>query len=255
MNWSTRRKLAYGVSIFLIITVVFLYTFRNRLFPRPTCFDKKQNAYESGVDCGGTCSLKCAQDVIPLTVKWSRALLTSPNTYDIVAMISNKNIDNTTRSLGYSFIIYDDSGQVITTVTGSTTAPIDGDFPIIRQNVKLTQKPKEVITQLIDGPHFKVKEKPTSPTIRQVNERYEAGSIPRVYASIINTKRITISNLPIRVILYDMYDNAMASGETFIPFLGKEEMKNISFTWDMPFEQAPTRISIYPIFDPFAVTK
>lgn len=255
MNWSTKRKLTYGLSLVFAILAISFYTFRDNIFPAPTCFDKKQNSYESGVDCGGTCLLMCKQDVIPLTVKWSRALPVSPNTYDIVAMISNKNINNASRALTYLFTVYDKNGQIITTTTGSTVAPINGDFPIIKQNIKMDKMPKEVITQLFDGLHYKVTEKPTSPTVRQVNTRYEAGDIPRVFSSIINTKRVTISNLPVRAVLYDMYDNAFAVGETVIPFLDKEQMKDISFTWGMTFKQSPTRINIYPIFDPFEAVK
>jgi hypothetical protein len=151
--------------------------------------------------------------------------------------------------------VYDDNGTQIATSTGSTISPVDGNFPIITQGVFLTKKPKDVIAQLIDGPHFSIKESATSPTIRQTNTRYEAGVIPRVYSTIINTKRITISNLPVRVVLYNSSNNAMGVGETIIPFLDKEGTQEISFTWDIPFTESPTKITIYPIFDPFLYNK
>lgn len=251
MNWYTRRKLFYLLGTTATIITLFLYFFRNILFPTPTCFDNKQNGYESGIDCGGTCSLRCSDEIIPLSIIWSRALQTGTTTYDFVTMISNKNIDNTSRVLGYSFTAYDETGNQLIVVNGTTTTPVDTDFPIIKQNITLPQKPKEIVVKLFDTPHFTVAEKPTSPTIRSINTRYESGDIPRVYTTIINTKRITISNLPVRVVLYDINDNAIASGETIINFLDKEGSQDITFTWNNPLSQSPSKIRIYPIFDAF----
>ena len=251
MTWRTQRRLIYGVAVIFVVASAVLYIYRDNFFPVPTCFDKKQNGYESGIDCGGTCSLRCTQEVSPLTVLWSRALKTSNNTYDLVTMVSNKNINNASRALGYTFNVYDGYGSLVTTISGTTTAPVDSDFPIIVQNVTLTKRPKDVVTQLMDGPHYTVKELPTSPTIRQTSVHYEAGDIPRVYATITNTKRITISNLPVRVVLFDEFNNALGVGQTIIPFLDKEGVQEISFTWDAPFAKDPSKIIIYPIFDPF----
>ena len=255
MNWNTKRRLVYGMAVIFFVTSLTLYVFREVLFPAPSCFDMKKNGSEIDVDCGGTCSLRCSQEVIPISVNWSRALKTSPTVYDFVAMVSNKNIDNAPRVLPYTFIAYDISGKELKTITGTTSAPVDGDFPIVVQNIVLTQEPKEVIASVTNGPHFNVKESPTSPTLRITGTRYEAGSIPRVYATITNTKRLTISNLPVRVVLSDVEGNVMGVGETIIPFLDKEETKEISFTWDVPFANAPTLIHVYPIFDPFLSNK
>ena len=94
MNWYTRRRLLYALATVILLTAFVLYSFHDTIFPSPNCFDKKQNGYETGVDCGGLCSLMCKEDVSELSVLWARAIKTLPNTYDLVAMISNKNIDN-----------------------------------------------------------------------------------------------------------------------------------------------------------------
>ncbi|MFA6608881.1 MAG: hypothetical protein WCT07_03160 [Candidatus Paceibacterota bacterium] len=251
MNWSTRRKLLYTFGIIASVITLFLYFFRATIFPTPTCFDNNQNGYESGVDCGGTCSLRCSEEIIPLSVMWSRALQTGTSTYDFVTMVSNKNINNTSKALGYTFTAYDENGNQIKIVEGTTTAPVNSDFPIIKQNINLSQKPKEIVVKLFDTSHFTVDEKPTSPTVRTMNIKYEAGNIPRVYATVVNTKRITISNLPVRVVVYDGNNNAFAAGETIINFLDKEGLQNIAFTWSQSFTQTPSKIRIYPIFDAF----
>lgn len=251
MDWQTRRKIIYAVTTLFTVASVSVYLLRERIFPTPTCFDTKQNGYEVGIDCGGICSLRCYSEVTPLEVLWSRAIKTSSATYDLVAMVSNKNIDNASHDILYTFTMYNKKGGIIGEFKSTTIAPVDGDFPIIKQSIVSKQLPYKVTLQIEDRPHYKVNEKPTSPTLRITNEKYEPGSIPRVYALITNTKRTTVHNLPIKVVLFDGDDNAYAVGETFISRLEKEEAKEISFTWDSPLPYPPVRIRVYPIFDPF----
>lgn len=251
MEWQTRRKFLYALAGIIITLAVAVYILRDIVFPAPTCFDNRQNGYEAGLDCGGTCDIRCSSEVSPLVVLWSRAIPVSKTTYDLVAMVSNKNIDNAAHSISYVFTVYDSKGLVMQEVKGETLAPVDGDFPIIQQSVPLSGVPREVTLQVKDDLHYRVHEKPTSPTLRISNEHYEPGSTPRVYATLQNTKRITILKLPVRVVLYDQQGNVFAAGETTIPRLEKEEVKDITFTWKSPLPYPPTRIRVYPIFDPF----
>lgn len=251
-DWSLKRKLIYASATLFFVIATTLYVFRDTLFPRPTCFDLKQNGYESGIDCGGTCSLRCKEEVIPLSVVWSQALPTGSSTYDFVALVSNKNIDNAPKEISYLFTVYDEEGVETYSATGKTKVPTDGDFPVILQNVSLKKAPAQLGVQLQNAvPHYKVLEKPTEQTLRVSGTRYEAGSIPRVYATLMNTKRLPFANLPIRVLLYDADGNVYGAGETVLPALGKEEVREVVFTWNKAFQESPTKIRIFPILDPF----
>lgn len=252
IDWAQKRKIIYGILTSIIIILAGIYVFRDIIFPTPTCFDKKQNGYESGVDCGGTCSLQCRQNIVPLSVTWARAIKTGTSTYDFAALISNKNIDNAPRQVVYTFTAYDASGKEIMKVNGLSIAPIDGDFPIVEQNIFLAQEPYEISATInSDAPHYKVLEKPASPTLRVIDPHYEAGSISRVYATILNTKRILFRSLAVRVLLYDANGNVYAVGQTVVPTLEKEGNREVVFTWDKAFPVAPTKIRIFPILDPF----
>lgn len=255
MDWSLKRKIIYGVAISVLCTAVVFFVFRDTLFPKPTCFDRAMNGFETGIDCGGACSLRCEEDVIPLTVLWSKAIRVSENLYDLVGMVSNKNIDNASPALGYSFTLYDSNRSVMRTISGTTTAPIDGNFPIVVQNVPLQQKAAEVSLQLHDTRHYSVLEKPSSPTIKILNRRYENGLTPRVYATIQNTKQKALLKLPVYVLLFDADDNVYASGGTVMPVVDRESVQEIVFTWNEPFSFPPTRIGIYPLFNPFQGTR
>lgn len=251
MEWQTRRKFLYSLAFVIAVLAGSIYILRDIFFPKPTCSDKRQNGFEVGVDCGGTCSLRCESEVVPLAVLWTRIIKLSDTTYDLVAMVSNKNINNSASIVKYTFIVYGESGEILKEEKGVTKTPVNGDFPIINLAVPVTGTPKTLVVQIEDGPHYIVKEKSTSPTISIVNERYEEGSNPRVYATVQNRKRQTIRELPVKVILYDQDNNAYAVGQTVIPELAKEESKSVSFVWSSPLEKPPVRIRAYPIFDPF----
>lgn len=251
MDWQTKRKVIYAVASIVVVTALSVFFLRGILFPAPSCGDLKQNGYESGIDCGGMCDKKCTQDVVPLMSLWARAILVATSTYDLVGLVSNSNIDNASRELGYRFTVFNNNGEVMTTINGSTTAPLDGKFPLIVQNVTLTDDPVKVELTLFDTDHYKVRESPTSPTVTITGRRYESTDISRLYATITNTKRLEIRDLEVRAVLYDAYDNAYAVGVTVIPLLDKEARAEIVFTWSTPLEKEPTRIGIYPIFNPF----
>lgn len=250
-GWSTRRKLAYAGAVIMAFTLVFVYSFRETLFPHPTCFDGKQNGFESGVDCGGECSLRCSQEVLPLSVAWTALSQTSSTTYDLIAFVSNKNLDNVPHEIGYMFAVYDGEGKEISRIPGTSMVPL-GDFPIVYQNATFPVVPKNVTVTLVNEvKHYKVNEQPTDQVIRVSNTTFEAGSIPRVSAKITNRTRQVFRNIPVRVVLYDVNGNAFAGGETIIPELGKEEEESVVFTWKKPFESPPIKMRVFPILDPF----
>ena len=251
MNWAMRRRVAYAVTSSVTLIAVFLYIYRDTLFPAPTCFDSKMNGYETGVDCGGTCSLMCSQEVNPISEKWTTALRTSSTTYDLVSLIANKNINNSPRGLNYKFTVFDNSGNVALEKSGRTIVPVNSDFPVIIQNVSLSTPPKNTTISFTNEKHYKTFEKPTSPTIRTIDTSFENSSIPKAYVKIQNTKFTTVKNIYVRVILYDSNQNAIGAGETFINSLRGEEQKNLVFTWNYPFLERSPQIKVYPILSPF----
>ncbi len=252
MDWQTRRKFLYTVSFVFVILAASIFLLRDILFPKPTCSDKKQNGFEIGVDCGGTCNLRCSSEVAPLTTLWTRFIKTGENRYDLVAMVSNKNINNAAESVKYTFTVYGEDGSVIKEFSGITATPVNGDFPIMMLSVELLKRPSSVLINFIDKPHYTVRERTESPSVSVGQERYEEGDPFRVYVSVKNNKRKTIEKLPVKVLLYDEYNNVYAVGATVIESLGKEEVKTASFVWNKPYFSAPpTRIRAYPILNPF----
>lgn len=245
MEWSTRRRLLYGVSTAIFTLAVTGFIVTKFLLPEPSCFDGKKNGFEIGIDCGGTCALKCSSEIIPLQVLWARTLPVGTSTYDIVGLVANKNINNAPKAVTYSFTVFNKEGQTIFIKQGTTTISVDDDVPIMIQNVPLADIPFQTVLALSPAKHFATSEKNPIPPIRTLRTKIESGNPTRLYLTIQNTKQITFANLPVRVILYDDADNAIAAGQTVVPFLNKEEQKDLVYLWNSEFTSSVARIRVY----------
>jgi len=254
MQWETKRKIVYALAVIVIlftVAVLVAYSFRDVFIPPPTCVDKIKNGYETDVDCGGECSLMCSQDVHPVSALWAKAIHGQGEFYDIVAMIDNPNRDSVAYTTEYVFTIYGETGAVIATLPGALVAPLDAQFPLIIQNLKLPVVPKNVILSIKESPHVRVAEKSAIPAIKITGERFENGQIPRLYVTLINTQRKERRDLPVRVVLFDKNGNAYAVGQTLVPLIEREGSREVIITWDKPLERAPESVKVYPIITPF----
>ena len=245
MEWATRRRLLYGIVTVIFTLALSAFVVTRYILPDPTCFDNKKNGFEVDVDCGGTCSLKCSSEVVPLSVIWSRALPVGTSTYDIVGLIENKNINNTPRDVPYKFTIFNKNGDQIFARFGTTTIAVEDELPIIIQNISLNDMPYKTVLTLMPTKHYTAVERNPVPPIKTLRTRQEEGDIPRVYVTVKNTQQLTFTHLPVRIVLYDDDNNALGVGETFITFLDKEEQKDLVFTWKQPFSMPISRISVY----------
>jgi hypothetical protein len=251
MTWATQRKLIYALVVLVFMGALVLYSARDILFPVPTCFDTKKNGDEAGVDCDGSCNLRCIANVQALSVVWSSAIKTGPHMYDVVAMVSNKNISSAPHVVAYTFTLMSKSGDVLATLNGTSPVLLQSDFPVIQQNIPLQEDPARVIVRLVPAPMYAVAQQSTASPIRVTSTQYEPGDTPRIYVTLANTTRTVFMKLPLRMVAYDANDNAIAVGESIIPVLGKEEIQNVPFTWNQYLSSYPVKIRAYPIIDPF----
>ena len=73
LGWAQRRKFLYYTVAIIIGAVFLIFVYESLFTAPPTCFDKKQNGNEIGVDCGGSCSLVCPSATRAPAVLWARA--------------------------------------------------------------------------------------------------------------------------------------------------------------------------------------
>ena len=87
MTWATKRKLQYLSAVFVLFLLVLFIILYPIIFKKPTCIDNIMNGTETGVDCGGSCSLMCKEKTSDPIIFWSRAFPVVGKTYNLVAFI------------------------------------------------------------------------------------------------------------------------------------------------------------------------
>lgn len=252
MNWATSRKIIYAFAFLVLLILLGIYGFRDTLFPTPTCNDNIRNGYEEGVDCGGLCARKCIDQVLPIQVSWARALMVSPGVYDLVGMLSNRNPDSVPVTFAATFTVYNAAAQVIYSQRVEAIPPVTGDAPIVLSNIRFNEEPKKVVITLEEGTHYKIAPSFLSVQVSVSNITFENDSIPRAYVTIKNLTRARFINFPVRIILFDGDQNAIAAGQAFVDSLDKQSEKVIPFTWKSKFDVKPVVFKAYPIISPFA---
>lgn len=251
LNWETKHKLTI-LSVVIIVTALTIFYFSyDKIFPAPMCTDKIKNGTETGVDCGGPCSLRCSSEIKPIKVVWVKPVQTGYNTYDVAALLSNENRESAPYLLNYKMSILNADGKVVWVATSTVKVPVLSDFPVIVQNVKTNEIVKSASIELREYSSFLTDKKYQTPIVEVLNTRFENGDMSRLYVTIHNKTLTPMIRFPVRTVLYDPLQNTLGVGETFVERLDKNETKQLVFTWPNKFSELPSLIRVYPIIDPY----
>lgn len=257
MTWAMERQLFYIAILILFFSLLgFLlgYPYFNKT---PTCFDQKQNGSETGVDCGGLCERACISQVDEITILWARAFRVVPGRYNAVAYLENHNKSTAINKIKYKFRFSDKDNIYIGKREGETFIPPGGSFAVFEPAIdvgnsipvytafEFTQTPvwsqvqEEKINQL----------KVVVSDIKLENET----TSPHLSAVIKNDSLFTIPDVGVIAILYDETGTALSVSRTYLDQLGREESREINFTWPEPILGNVIAKEIIPMYNIFSV--
>src|SRR5882724_1701953 len=133
--WSRQRQLAYLLIPLILTLAVFSLFYVKYIYTSPTCFDGVRNNLETGVDCGGSCSLLCSGDSLSPVVLWSKAFNVTGSVFNAVAYIQNPNSKSSAKNVTYEFQFYDQSNNLITSRSGQTDIPRNKSFAVFESGI------------------------------------------------------------------------------------------------------------------------
>ena len=259
MNWAERRKLTYMTIVLVVLGMIGFLVFRQLTSATPTCIDGRKNGDELGVDCGGGCSLYCANELASPKVRWVRTFQMTPSVSQSVAYIEHGNATAASPLVGYTFRLYNAQNTVIAERSGTTflgplgrtaiaeTLIPTGNVPVARTTITFTEpivwnKISSLLTTVV------IK------TDRTLVESYEYGTTQkgtRLSATLENTARLHFRDMDVVAIIYDRDDNVVTASKVLLPELPALSSRVVTFTWPFVVPTAGARIEIVPRFNPF----
>ncbi|HRY62535.1 MAG TPA: hypothetical protein P5056_02075 [Candidatus Paceibacterota bacterium] len=254
MSWSLKRQLLIVfllLSIFGGIAGAYYYFFVKAPI---SCSDGKQNQGELGIDCGGPCSAICENEILPLTIEWTRPFRLIDGKYDVASLVVNRNGAFGIPVFGYKFSVFDERNVHVTDRGGSTFINPNEKFLIFSSNLDSGQRTVaraqlEFNENKKEQGWVRVGDISQKPRLSVENEKMVEGDTPRLYADIVNSSPYDIKNIEVSAVVYDENDNAMAVSNTMLESINKDSRGQVTFTWPAPFGAKWKRVDVLPRID------
>ena len=236
-SWSSRRKFFYTLGIVVILASISFAIFWKFWYRAPSCTDRLKNGDETGVDCGGKCSLVCADEALkPVLQGDPRILQVSPGVYSAVAFLENHNISFSAPQVNYKFTFYNKDGKVMYERLGSTVLPKNKVAAIFEGNINIATSTPARVSFELDKNIVWVKDAEPEPEIKiKHTPLLNQDKLPRIESTVENDSLLEVRNLEIVAVILDGKDNVVAASRTFVDRLKKGETTNVFFTWPSPF--------------------
>lgn len=242
MEWSQKRKILYALAFAGIIILLSAYPVYKFTYKAPTCFDKKQNSTEAGVDCGGGCALMCATDVKPPRAVWAKAFPTNGEVYDVSAYIENINTNAGLKNAHFTIRVLDAGGKVLVEKNGTTELAPASVVLLFESGVTFSGIPDRVELSFDSDDLMKWTKATTapSPVVTKNQNLKNVYTKPRFDAVLVNTDPVNeVANLSLGGIIYDSERHPVAVSKTYVERIAKGGEQNIFFTWPTGFPISP----------------
>lgn len=257
MSWASRKQVKDIIlAIIVLLLVVFAFTYKI-IFKKPTCTDGKKNGTETGIDCGGSCSLYCSQEVSDPVILWSRAFPVVDNNYNLVAYIENRNKNSGIVSVSYEFRVYDSNNKLLGRREGKTFIPPNQQFAIFEPRFDAGERDLKSVAFQFTSPFVWVKKSPTLQALPiSVKDIIldDNKDTPRLSAIIRNDSIYDIPAFEVIAILYDIDHNAINASTTHKDKLMNNSSLPVVFTWPEVLSGNPVTKDVLILINPFSVS-
>jgi hypothetical protein len=240
-KWGVRRKATLlGIFVAIALVVIGILLVPLLMPPEPTCSDGKENGDENGIDCGGVCQKICLVDVSQPQNLWTNSFTLGTDAYAAVAYFRNpSDFLEAYDPLTYTFLFYDEGGNVIHKQPGKIDVPRRANFAIFEGPVLLDVEPARVVLQYTTPNTWLVSDEVKQQEVLVENESISVSEqFPQAQAIITNTTFEEKEDIPAVAIVYDARGNAIAASQTIVPLLPGEGRVPIQFSWLLPIRNS-----------------
>ena len=227
----------YGTGTFLFFAVIIFVPVYFMFFNnQPTCFDKIQNGFETGVDCSGDCNLVCSHDAESPLVTSSGTFRVQDEIYNSIVVIENKNTDFGAKNVSYKLSVVDSQGREYDKREGVINILPGELVPVFEPSMRVPVGIDVVDTKVVFGNIVWRKNIEPSKNINVstgVIENTERA--PFLSGNVRNNEPVSVGGQQIVALVSDDEGNPVGVSSTIVESLGKGQAQEIFFTWPEPF--------------------
>lgn len=249
-SWRVGRQILIFTIYFLVISLPFVIFAYYMLSKQETCFDTILNQDETGVDCGGVCSMQCKGSYSNLKVVFSRAMPVSPGKFNFFALLENYNQDIEFPKVPYTVKLFNDESQLLVSATGTTKSYPNSRSAIFLPSLQMQQIPKIVDLNIGNYEAIKSSENNIQKNVRSgawVAQRASNNSL-QVVVKIKNNDVTSVSDFDVYALLYDTTKTVYAVGKSYVSTLDGRGETAAVFTWGNLPDPANADFIIVPKF-------
>ncbi len=245
LSWSQKRQFIISAGALIAAAAFFAVSLFLAWYRAPSCFDKKKNQDERGVDCGGSCALLCADEAIAPLVHFVRVLPAGEDVWSTVAYVENKNPNAGALRVPYVFKLYDTDNLLAYERRGEAFLPPHSAFPVVEGGLRVGERvPTRATFEFLEPPLFVAMGEPPRLEIRNRTFREENG-VSRLEAELYNPTVAALTAVEARALLYDSAGNVFAASETVLREIAPRAAVALRLTWQRAFSAPPARIEIF----------
>jgi hypothetical protein len=249
MPWAARRRLFISLIIgaFLLAFAALVYT--AFFYQTPSCTDHTQNQDEEGVDCGGSCPYLCTAQQDPPTVLYSKALANGPGRTDVIALVENKNAHAMAKGVPYTLAVFAADQTLIAQTTGTVDLPAGVSTPVFVPGINSGTQTVATAFLSIDPSKAAWTAAADTRVVPKVSGTELSGTTeaPRVSATLSNPGVTPLLDVPVVAIVHGADGNVIGASSTVLPRIAGGSSVTATFTWALPFPDAPTSIEVIPV--------
>lgn len=245
---GTKRLIIISIFLLLLIALGVAIYFIKR--PAPTCFDQKQNQNETGVDCGGICTLACIEVLTgeDLQVKEVAIIPDAAGKYDVLGEVTNPNGEVGASDFHYAFILKGSSGEELGRQEGNDWILPRETKTLLAFNFSPTSTPTTATLELSNYKWERLMGYQEKPNLTINNKRYNqiSGGVGfgEVFGTLTNESPYDFRSVIVRIILRDDQNKPLAVQQTVFNTVTTGQQREINLSWPTAFAGAVTRVDM-----------
>lgn len=246
------KQFLYGFFYLAILAGLVYGIYLYIIYQQPaSCFDKRLNQNETGIDCGGTCAPCGLENAQPLQLGTVYILPVNDRVVSVITEVKNPNLDFGVNSFDYHFNFYDSTGTSTLSVAGTSLIYPGEIKTIVEPAIALSPEQAKRGELVIDKLVWSAASDLPRPNI-QTREVQSARTGNEVVISglIINVNNYPLTRAVVSVVINDGFGLHLGATKTLLRDLASGEQRFFSATIPLlsnqDFDSAMTKIFVEP---------